>query len=59
MGIDPELLIWAPRSTVAVPSTYQVTLVDWARRMDPDGRIESIMRLLSETNDILGDMTWR
>lgn len=33
------------------------TLVDVAKRMDPDGKIDTIVELLSETNEILEDMT--
>src|SRR5688500_13170639 len=35
------------------------TLLDLARRTDPDGRIASIVEILNETNEVLDDMTWR
>lgn len=34
------------------------TLIDVARRLDPDGKIASIVELLNQTNDVLTDMTW-
>lgn len=36
-----------------------LTLKDHAKRTDPDGRIASIVELLSETNEILDDMLWQ
>lgn len=35
-----------------------VTLVDWAKRVGPDGNIDSIVELLSQDNEILDDMLW-
>lgn len=34
------------------------TLLDVAKRTDPDGRIATIVEILSETNEILDDMSW-
>lgn len=34
------------------------TLLDVARRTDPDGNIATIVELLNQTNDALTDMTW-
>jgi len=34
------------------------TLLDVARRTDPDGRIASIVELLNQSNDVLTDMSW-
>src|SRR5690606_10850438 len=34
------------------------TLLDLAKRSDPDGRIATIVEMLNETNEILDDMTW-
>lgn len=34
------------------------TLADWAKRLDPDGKVPSIVELLSQTNEILSDMLW-
>jgi hypothetical protein len=36
-----------------------LTLADWAKRLDPDGKVPSIVELLSQTNELLLDMGWR
>lgn len=36
-----------------------VTLFDWAKRKDPDGKIARVAELLSQRNEILEDMHWR
>lgn len=36
-----------------------LTLIDWAKRLDPDGKVPTIVELLSQTNEILTDMQWR
>lgn len=36
-----------------------LTLSDWAKRIDPDGKTPLIAELLSETNDILKDMLFK
>lgn len=36
-----------------------LTLADWAKRLDPDGKTPSIVELLSQTNEILSDMLWK
>lgn len=35
------------------------TLADWAKRLDPDGKVAKIVELLSQTNEILDDMSWQ
>jgi hypothetical protein len=35
------------------------TLLDLARRTDPDGKIADIVELLNQTNEVLLDMTWQ
>lgn len=35
-----------------------VTLADWAKRVAPDGSIDTIIELLSQDNQILDDMLW-
>lgn len=35
------------------------TLADVAKRIDPDGKVPSIVELLSQTNEILADMLWK
>jgi hypothetical protein len=44
---------------MAALSTAALTLADWAKRLDPDGRVPDIVELLSQTNEILADMLWR
>lgn len=39
-------------------SAANPTLLDLARRMDPDGRIADIVEILNQTNEILDDMVW-
>lgn len=36
-----------------------LTLADWAKRLDPDGKVPSIVELLAQTNEILPDMLWK
>ena len=35
-----------------------LTLADWAKRLDPNGKVPSIVELLSQTNELLMDMQW-
>ena len=35
-----------------------LTLTDWAKRLDPDGKVPRIAELLSQTNEILEDKLW-
>lgn len=35
-----------------------LTLIDWAKRLDPDGSLPEIVELLQQTNEILMDMLW-
>lgn len=43
---------------MATLSTTNPTLADVAKRYDPDGKIDTIVELLSETNEVLEDMTF-
>lgn len=36
-----------------------LTLADWAKRLDPDGKTPDIVELLGQTNEILTDMMWK
>lgn len=40
----------------ATLSTNALTLADWAKRLDPDGKVPTVVELLSQTNEILKDM---
>ncbi|WP_225182160.1 major capsid protein [Pectobacterium aroidearum] len=41
---------------MAVKGLTALTLVDWGKRVDPNGKIDKVIELLSQTNDILTDM---
>lgn len=43
---------------MAIIGNTALTLVDWARRQDPDGKIAKIAELLNLTNEVLDDMLW-
>lgn len=38
--------------------TSTLTLADWAKRLDPDGKVPTLVELLNQDNDILTDMRW-
>lgn len=44
---------------MAVLSTGQLTLVDIAKRINPDGSVAAVAELLSQQNDVLEDVVWR
>jgi hypothetical protein len=44
---------------MALLSTGAPTLLDWAKRLDPGGKIDTIVELLAQTNEMLQDMSWR
>lgn len=44
---------------MATLSSLRPTLLDLARRTDPDGQIAKIVEILHETNEILDDMVWK
>lgn len=41
-----------------VLSTINPTLADVAKRLDPGGKVDAIVELLNQTNEVLDDMTW-
>lgn len=43
---------------MATNGTYLPTMLDWSRRLDPKGKIDTVVNLLAETNQILEDMVW-
>lgn len=43
----------------AALSAGALTLADWAKRLDPDGKVPLIVELLTQTNEILLDMRWQ
>ena len=44
---------------MAVLATTVLTLADWAKRLDPQGKVPVIVELLSQSNEILTDMLWK
>lgn len=44
---------------MATVGTNVLTLLDWAKRVDPSGKTAMIVELLSQTNEMLSDMLWR
>lgn len=44
---------------MATLATTNLTLADWAKRTDPDGRIPVIAELLSQTNEVLDDCVFK
>ena len=44
---------------MATVSTGQLTLADWSKRIGPDGKIDPIAELLSQTNEILEDIVFK
>jgi len=36
-----------------------LNLTDWGKRLDPDGKVPTIIELLMQTNEMLEDMVWR
>ena len=43
----------------AVLGSGALTLADWAKRLDPDGKVASIVELLNQQNELLTDMLWK
>lgn len=43
---------------MATLATTHPTLADVAKRLDPNGKVDSIVEILNETNEILEDMVW-
>jgi hypothetical protein len=43
---------------MAVLATTHPTLLDVTKRLDPDGKVDTIAEILNQTNEILDDMVW-
>lgn len=43
---------------MATQGNTVLTLIDWAKRLDPEGNVPDIVELLQLTNEILTDMLW-
>jgi len=44
---------------MAINSNGNLTLMDWAKRIDPDGRVPVVAELLSQSNEILTDCVFK
>ena len=44
---------------MATLASKNLTLADWAKRLDPDGKTAKIVEMLSETNEILNDLVYK
>lgn len=44
---------------MALLSQNVLTLLDFAKRLDPDGKVPAIAELLSQSNEVLSDMLWK
>jgi hypothetical protein len=44
---------------MAVLTSTNLTLADWSKRVDPDGKIATVAELLSQTNEILTDAVFK
>ena len=51
-GFSGPLILGATLSTAAL------TLLDWAKRLDPTGKVARVVEMLEQTNEILQDMLW-
>ena len=45
-------------NTVMAPGSHSPTMLDWAKRLDPDGKIAAIAELMTKQNDVLKDAVW-
>lgn len=43
---------------MATLASNNPTLLDVSKRLDPDGRIDTIVELLNQSNEVLSDMSW-
>jgi hypothetical protein len=58
----PSLIGWGVRACIVIGvalGTGNLSLADWAKRLDPDGKVPTIVELLSQSNEVLLDMQWR
>lgn len=43
---------------MAIIGSNAVTLADWAKRLDPNGKVDKIVEILNQQNEVLEDMLW-
>lgn len=58
MATDGGLLPFMGIGLITIGATA-LTLVEWAKRLDPDGRVDKVVELLSQTNEILMDLLFK
>lgn len=59
-NLGVEVLKWTGIAVFgATLSANALTLADWAKRLDPNGKVPTIVELLSQSNELLADMIWR
>jgi hypothetical protein len=56
VGVSDTLQLMVVGATVG---TNVLTLADWAKRIDPDGKTADIVELLGQTNEIISDMLFK
>ena len=57
---SPGLGHWFGIAVIGVTlGTGSLTLLDWAKRLDPDGKVPTIVELLGQSNPLLDDMQWQ
>jgi hypothetical protein len=44
---------------MATLNTNALTLADWAKRLDPDGKVPTVAELLSQSNEVLDDAVFK
>jgi hypothetical protein len=44
---------------MAILNANVVSLADWVKRLDPDGKTATVIELLNQTNEVLQDMAWQ
>ena len=53
-------VLWSLPFVIGVAlGTGNLTLADWAKRLDPDSKVPTIIELLMQTNEMLEDMVWK
>lgn len=61
-GLVHTLVAWGSGGALvfgAALGSGNLTLADWAKRLDPDGKVPTVVELLAQTNEVLLDMQWR
>jgi len=56
---DGHVYFWNGVAIFGILGTTNLTLLDIAKRLDPGGKVDTIVEMLSQTNEILADMQWK